>query len=237
MRNNPSNRTDPNGRCSPPPGLKPGQVGICIEAFIAAKTFRRVGSGNDRTFNGNDEKLTSKFRVDIIAERTPGNSKNLNVTQKTTAGFSNLVEPLTGIQSPGVQGTANSKLNSIQGNSNSPSVSAHDPDGSTSITVPIDRSGNASFNLTTKADNAFADFKSIVDLGTIRSSFNLSLNANNGIAKLEDGSQKTGYPSFAIYSYTYEGKNIVTREVYKKDEGSPDDLKEPGLTTFHSRGL
>src|SRR5712691_10903158 len=88
VRNNPCNRTDPNGKCSPPPGLKPGQVGICIEAFIAAKTFKTFGSGNDRTFNGNDEKLTSKFRVDIIAERTPGNSKNLNVTQKTTAGYS-----------------------------------------------------------------------------------------------------------------------------------------------------
>jgi len=131
---------------------------------------------------------------------------------------------LTEIQiSPAVQGTANSKLNSTQGNSNSPSVSAYDPNGSTSITVPIGRDGNASFNVSTKAENGFADFH---DVGTIRSSFSLSANANNGIVKLEDG-QKTGYPSFAIYSYTYEGKNIVTREVYKRDEGSPDALKEP----------
>ena len=130
VRNNPCNRTDPNGRCSPPAGLKAGQVGICIEAFIAAKTFKTFGAGNDRTFNGNDEKLTSKFRVDIIAERMKGNSKNLTVTQKTTAGFSYAVEPLTGVQvSPAVQGTANSKLNSTEGSSGAPSVSARDPDG------------------------------------------------------------------------------------------------------------
>src|ERR1700686_3417180 len=157
VRNNPCNRTDPNGRCSPPPGLKPGQVGVCIEAFIAAKTFKTFGAGNDRTFNGNDEKLTSKFRVDIIAERTPGNSKNLNVTQKTTAGLSYAVEPLTGVQiSPAVQGTANSKLNSTQGSSNSPSMSAYDPNGATSMTAPIEKNGNASFNISTKAENAFA---------------------------------------------------------------------------------
>lgn len=224
VRNNPCNRTDPNGRCSPPPGLKAGQVGICIEAFIAAKTFKTFGAGNDRTFNGNDEKLTSKFRVDIIAERTPGNSKNLNVTQKTAAGYSYAVEPLTGVQvSPAVQGTANSKLNSTQGSSGAPSVSAYDPNGSTSITVPIEKNGNASFNVSTKAENGLADF---VDLGSIRSSLNLSVNANNGKVALDEG-KTTGYPSFAVYSYVYDGKNIVTKEIFRREEGSPSALKEP----------
>jgi len=224
VRNNPCSRTDPNGRCSPPPGLKPGQVGICIEAFIAAKTFKVFGAGNNRTFSGNDEKLTSKFRVDIIVERTPGNSRNLNITQKTTAGDSYLVEPLTGVASPAVKGTANSKLNATQGSSNSSSVSAYDPNGSTSITVPIERNGNASFNVSTKAENGLADF---IDLGTIRSSLNLSMNANNGKVELGEGSKTTGYPSFAVYSYVYDGKNIVTKEIFRREEGSPDALKEP----------
>jgi len=154
-----------------------------------------------------------------------GNSKNLTVTQKTTAGYSYAVEPLTGVQiSPAVQGTANSKLNSTQGSSNSPAVSARDSDGATAIGVPIARDGTASFNVTTKAENGLADF---VDFGSIRSSLNLSVNANNGKVELDEGSKTTGYPSFAVYSYVYDGKNIVTTKIREVPEGRPDALKEP----------
>jgi RHS repeat-associated protein len=228
VRNNPCNRTDPNGKCSPPAGLKPGQVGICIEAFIATKTFRGVGAGNGRTFNGNDETLTSKFRVDIIGERTPGNSKNFTVIQKTTAGLTYAVDPISGRQiTPAAQGAANSTLNSTQGGSNSsPSMSATDGNGSSAITVPIDSKGNANFNVSTTAVNGYVDI-SPVDLGTIRSSFNLSINANNGKGGLLEGSKVSGYPSFGIYTYVYEGKNIVTNEIFRREEGSPDALKEP----------
>ena len=69
-----------------------------------------------------------------------------------------------------------------------------------------------------------ADF---VDFGSIRSSLNLSVNANNGQVGLDEGSKTTGYPSFAVYSYVYDGKNIVTKEIFRREEGSPDALKEP----------
>jgi RHS repeat-associated protein len=226
VRNNPCNRTDPNGKCSPPPGLKPGQVGICIEAFIATKTFKLIGAGNGRTFNGNDETLTSKFRVDIIGERTPGNSKNFNITQKTRAGLTYTVDPVSGVQNlPAAQGSANSRLNSMQGGTSSPSMSASDSAGSTSITVPLDRNGNANFNVSTTAVNGYANLVP-VDLGTIRSSFNLSINSNNGIGTLLEGSKASGYPSFAIYTYV-EGKNIVTTPIKEIPEGEPAALKEP----------
>jgi RHS repeat-associated protein len=225
VRNSPCSRIDPDGRCSPPPGLKEGQVGICIEAFIAAKTFKMFGAGNGRGFNGNDEKLTSKFSISIIGERTRGNSKNFNITQKTTAGLTYLVEPYTGIQiSPAVQGTANSKLNSGQSHSNSPALEPYNSDGSTAITIPIDRGGMARFNISTKAENGVADF---IDLGSIRSSLNLSVNANTGQVRLEEGSKATGYPSFAVYSYVYNGKNIVTNTVRQIPEGRPEALTKP----------
>ena len=225
VRNNPCNRTDPNGRCSPPPGLKPGQVGICIEAFIKTKTAVGVLRGDNRTFDGNNEKLTSKFRVDIIAERAARNSKNLNVTEKTTAGYTQVVAGTPGLPLlPPLQGTASSKLNDTRGNSNSPSVSAYDPNGATSITVPIDKGGNANFNISTKAEYAFRDF---IDGGSIRSSLNLSVNINNGKVDYLEGSKATGYPSFEIYSYVYQGKEIVTKTVRLLDEGSSSALKEP----------
>jgi hypothetical protein len=136
-----------------------------------------------------------------------------------------VLDPINGLpNSPPLQGTAISKLNSTQGTSGAPAMSAYDPNGATSITVPIEKNGNASFNVSTKAENAFADF---VDGGSIRSSFNLSVNINNGNVERLKGSEATGYPSFEIFSYVYDGKNIVTNKVTLLDEGSPDALKKP----------
>jgi len=93
--------------------------------------------------------------------------------------------------------------------------------------VPIARDGTASFNVTTKANNGFGDFSDLVDFGTIRSSLNLSVNANNGKVEYDEGSKATGYPSLAIYSYVYDGKNIVTNTVKEIPETKPEALKEP----------
>src|SRR5207237_962804 len=43
VANNPLNKTDPTGKCSAPKGLLEGQVGVCIEAFIAAARIGRIG--------------------------------------------------------------------------------------------------------------------------------------------------------------------------------------------------
>jgi len=82
----------------------------------------------------------------------------------------------------------------------------------------------ARFNISTKAENGVADF---IDLGSIRSSLNLSVNANTGQVRIEEGSKATGYPSFAVYSYVYNGKNIVTNTVRQISEGRPEALTKP----------
>ncbi len=145
VRNNPCTRTDPNGRCSPPPGLKQGQVGICIEAFIAKKTFKTFGGGDNRPFSGNNDKLTSKFTTHIIAEGSPGNPKKyFDISQKTTPGTSRAVEPITGIPIPGLSatGTAKTRLNDQPSNS----------DGSSQITTGIGNDGTVRFNVATVAE-------------------------------------------------------------------------------------
>jgi len=217
VRNNPCNRTDPNGRCSPPPGLKPGQVGVCIEAFIAAKTFKVIGRGNDRPFSANDESLTWKFRTDIIAERTPKNSKTFDVSQTTRAGVSQGSDPITGLPfGPPIRGTANTTLNGQPANS----------DGSSSLTTPIDKNGQVGVNVATTAENGFASINPI-DLGTIRTSINLNINSNTGQVGIGPGSEATGYPSIAVYSYVYTNGKLVTTEIIRQGEGSPSALKEP----------
>src|SRR5712692_6132961 len=70
-RNNPLAYTDPNGKCSAPAGLSKGNVGVCIEAFIASSTFMGIGKGDNRDFAANDPSKT--FRVQVSGVITRGN--------------------------------------------------------------------------------------------------------------------------------------------------------------------
>jgi hypothetical protein len=215
VRNRPCNNVDVKGRCSAPAGLKAGQVGICIEAFIAAKTFKIVGTGNNRTFSGDDEKLTAKFKTHIVI--TPSADKReAYAYQKTEAG-------ITGVNLPGpaptyyFKGTATTSLNGANSGS----------DGSSQTTAPVDGDGITRINATTTAENGFSAVTGLVDLGAIRTSINLEANVNNGQVHVDAGSQATTYPSMAIYSYFYVDGKLVTKEVWAQKEGSPDDIKKP----------
>ena len=223
MRNSPCNNVDAKGRCSAPAGLKPGQVGICIEAFIAAKIFKKAGMnglGDNRTFAGDNDKLTAKFRTHIIANRTPGDSKSFDVHQKTTAGTSVALNPLfpnLGPPAVALKGTADTKLNGVSQGS----------DGSSAITTPIANGGMINFNVSTTSQNGFDSAIGLNLSGEIKSSLNLVVNTNTGQAGIGAGSSVTGFPSFGVYSYVYEGNKIVTTMIREIPEGRPEALKEP----------
>jgi RHS repeat-associated protein len=69
VRNNPLAYRDPDGKCSAPAGLSKGNVGICVEAFIAAPTFRGVGRGDNRDFAANDPSKTYRVQVQGVFTR------------------------------------------------------------------------------------------------------------------------------------------------------------------------
>lgn len=48
VRNNPLSKTDPDGHCGAPSGLKPGGVGICVASYIQTKWFKFSGRGDNR---------------------------------------------------------------------------------------------------------------------------------------------------------------------------------------------
>jgi RHS repeat-associated protein len=222
VRNSPCGNVDVKGRCSAPAGLKPGQVGICIEAFIAAKTIQKgplKGLGDGRGFSGDDPKLTSRFTTEIIVGRNSSNTKSFDVTQTTTPGTSVALNPLAPIVGPGAlvaKGTADTRLNGTSQNS----------DGTSKITVPIGSDGTVNFNVSTIAKNGIDSTAGTSLFGDIKSSFNMVINSNTGQTGI-DASSATGFPSMAIYSYVYEGKNIVTNEIRLLPEGSPGDLDKP----------
>jgi RHS repeat-associated protein len=67
-RNSPVSNRDPNGKCSAPAGLSKGNVGICIEAFIAAPSVRGA-KGDNRDFAANDPSKTFRVQVQGVITR------------------------------------------------------------------------------------------------------------------------------------------------------------------------
>ncbi len=82
-----------------PGGIGKGQVGICIGVYIAAKTIRGVGLGDNRGPVGNDPNATFRVQVQIVV--TP---KTGSVSSSTTPGFSS-----TAFLGAGELGTASTK--------------------------------------------------------------------------------------------------------------------------------
>lgn len=75
--NAPLHLVDAGGNCSAPAGLKPGQTGVCIEAFIAAPRIGGVGLGDNRTFSSSGG--TYRFRVDVRVD--PGANGNISINK------------------------------------------------------------------------------------------------------------------------------------------------------------
>jgi RHS repeat-associated protein len=221
VRNSPCNNVDVNGRCSAPSGLKPGQVGICIEAFIAAKTIHKLGTtayGDNRDFSGDDATLSARFRTQIIA--TPGSQKTLDITQETKANQSIAENPLSGIKGPPLliaQGTAETRLNGQEPNA----------DGSSQIAVPIGNDGTAKLNVATIGTNGFDSSLPVNVTGQIKLSLDLTINTKTQQVGLEGSSSATGFPSIAAYSYRNDGNKIITTEIWKHPEASLGDIKKP----------
>ncbi len=228
VRNSPCNNMDVKGRCSSPSGLKPGQVGICVEAFIATKKAAKhgqTGYGDGRTFSGDDASLSARVRVDIIANRTPGNSKSFDITQHSTPGVTVADNPAAGFGIPGLPngptlvalGRADTKLNG----------ESQGADGTSKITSPIQSDGMVNFNVATIGTNGIDAALGTNIMGQIKIDLNLTVNSNTGQVGIGDGSSATGYPSIAVYRYSYEGKNIVTKMITEIPEGSNDELDKP----------
>ena len=64
-------------------------------------------------------------------------------------------------------------------------------------------------------------------MGKIKLSANLEVNMNTGQVGIDPGSSATGYPSMAIYRYSFHGGQLVTKLVGKWEEGSNRELDRP----------
>ena len=71
VRNNPLSRVDKDGHCSSPK-VGQGQVGICVDLYIQAKTINVVGQGDGRGPAPNDPKATYRVELQLVADPKNG---------------------------------------------------------------------------------------------------------------------------------------------------------------------
>jgi RHS repeat-associated protein len=232
--NNPLRFIDPTGLCTAPSGLKPGQVGICFEAFIASKTvgLGGIGKGDGRGFNGNNENLTARVTVwSIISltEKTVNATKDERIspsevevkTQLTENGRIGLPDGSTYSSEIGVstslQGTAAtdvqlSNINSKQGEK--------DFGAGVDVTVSI-ADGKNGFQV-----NPVTGL--VAPAGTIDGSVTLRITGSGNVTGVSANGRP--FPSYAAYSYTVDadGKTIQTKVHLRQEETPPvENLTKP----------
>jgi RHS repeat-associated protein len=71
-RNNPLTFVDPDGNCAVPAGLQAGQVGVCIQSFIAADSIGVIGHGDGRDFAANDPNASFRTSYQMIMDPKSG---------------------------------------------------------------------------------------------------------------------------------------------------------------------
>jgi len=197
-RNNPLAYTDPNGKCSAPAGLSKGNVGVCIEAFIASSTFMGIGKGDNRDFAANDPSKT--FRVQVSGVITRGNF-DWSASLKPVPGISEPRIPIA----PGLQGTV-----TLDATSKS-----------------IDKDGNFHITLKITGLNGFSSATGIGDSEKIQINLKLVI-TQDGKVGVEKGSESTNYPSIALYSYNLgsDGKPM-SNVIFEYRETKPSALGQP----------
>ncbi len=206
VANDPVNKTDPTGLCSVPEGLRRGETGLCIEAFIAAprigENFFVYGHGDARTFSAFDESLTFRAQVEIVFDSETG-----NVAVNTKAGVSEVT--FKGLeQTVGAEGTAQSEVIGTQ---------------------YLD--GSQEFEVSTEAVNGFHWVPLFAPGGTIRISGQFGV-GDDGTFYIRN-IYGTAYPSIEAYAYWLEEDGSFQIEpLIQSPETTPDALLQPMIQLY-----
>jgi RHS repeat-associated protein len=175
--NNPLRYVDPNGLCSIPAGIREGQIGICISAFIAAKRlgFWHLSFGDDRGPMAYDRARRYRWKEQIIVDPSTG-----QISAQAYAGLSCAVfEPFC---LPGSESTQISQ--------------ERDANGNTLLRIQA-----SAVNGFERATHGFLGPSGVIQADL------LLIVSPNGSVSLGAGSQATSYPSFEIYTYNSTGKS------------------------------
>ncbi|MGB7069748.1 MAG: RHS repeat-associated core domain-containing protein [Pyrinomonadaceae bacterium] len=236
VMNDPIKFVDPNGLCSVPSGLKKGQVGICVEAFIATKSvgLGGLGRGDNRGFNGNNRILSARVMVTAIVSTD---------TEKVYAEWNTKVWP-SEVKAE-VTLTENGRIDLPDGSRYSSTVGV-------GTSLPGSADGNVEISNVQKVVGE-QDFGNGVDVtvsianglngaqvspnpliragapgGSIDGSVTFQISGNGNVKGVS--AEGRPFPSYAAYSYTVgaDGKTIITKRHVEERETPPvENLEKP----------
>ncbi len=199
--NNPLRFVDPNGMCSGPP-LQAGEMGVCIDLYIAAPKIGVIGEGDNRGPAPNDPKATYRQELQLALNPKTGGVRVV----KDDPGVSEvLVVP--------------DELGKL-----SPTLAAKGTSSTSVSPTTTDKQGNHHFAIYNEALNGIA---SIPILGraapqeTIKTDVKFVFTPDGKVG-LDPGGTRTAYPSIEIYRYDRGGK--PTTLLQQKESGKPADL-------------
>lgn len=207
VNQNPVAYWDPDGKCSAPI-LGPGQVGICIEAYISAP---RVGIGNMGVGDDRGPDAYNFLETNRMQQQITFDLQKHTVTNQTQLAMSEVVPPDFGIDSGFV--VVLDRL-ALQGT------------GGTNVRdVWRDFQGGTVFKAGGRGLNGFADIpggpKAPIDY-----TFNFRV-GDDGSVSLVGGGHK-GYPSYSVYSYKADGDgNVTATPLLETKENVIEDLSAP----------
>jgi hypothetical protein len=247
--NDPIGSVDPDGRCTVPAGLKAGQVGICVEAFIAAPRIGGIGRGDNRTFQSNDPDATARMRTSMILSAT-----STTIDKKVTE--ERVSDSVVGVTLPSSLGsyTANIPLpatGDITSDENSTALQGTEGfgDGNTSTMVNIGlRNGtNGGQVLGNKIIGAAIEeglsgddvgfyggmalggmIKAAAPAGTIDVAAQIRITGSGDNIRVTGHAQARLYPSVVGYAYVGQSDGSVRAILlFHHDETQPSDLTKP----------
>jgi len=208
VRNNPCRNVDPNGRCSVPSGLRGGQVGVCVEAFIATKNVPGImgkitnAKGDNRGPDSDDFYKTSKIHVDFIVSKPFINGQgHLMSEPKVVAGVSEA-------GGASLQGKASAEITNVKVD---------------------DKAQTTQFTLTGSAQNGFAAANIPgAPGGTIDFKLDFTQSSEGKLSINQGTSTTKEYPTYEAYAYEVDdtGRVVVTTLFIRRESGNPDDLKK-----------
>lgn len=196
---NPGSFADESGFCASPSGVAPGQVGLCVEAFIAAARIGPggVGHGDARGFSGSDPVLTARATSMIVVDPVSGTIRATHSAAVSYMGY--------GPASAGIAGTVNASITGQTTNN----------DGSVSFTLTV-RALNGPRHVTPSAIPMF-DLDHPIDY-VVR--FRVH---RDGSVLME--ARSDDYPSYGVYAY--QSGSLVPTVLLEKRETTIERLASP----------
>ena len=251
VMNNPLMFVDPEGLCSIPSGLKAGQVGICIEAFIAARRIDTFGHGDARKHESNDPSATARMRFSAIVSLTDsGYSQNVQEALIAPSDASIPIPlgptaPDIGVGPPALpaEGSITSNVFSV----GPYSIAGSFGDGlesSTQMRVEL-RDGANGYQVAARdmqvagalAGNpivgaalvtAGQTMESNVPPGTIDVSVQIRITGSGNNINVGASAQSRPFPSVSGWAYTVNADGTVKiTPLFRRDETKPSELTKP----------